>query len=152
MDSADRFRVAAPDVIHQTVDGEVIVVHLQRGTYHCLRGTGALLFDPLVRGASVPDLAAVLAAGTDGDASRIEAAVTRFVQDLWRDGLIVATTDGADGAGAVAAPPAPSVKRPFEEPHVETFTDLQDLLLTDPIHDVEPPGWPNVARGGPPAL
>jgi Coenzyme PQQ synthesis protein D (PqqD) len=150
MKSEERFQVAAPEVIHQTVDGEVILVHLTRGTYHSLRGSGALLFDPLVRGASMADLAAMLSAGTDGEVSRIEAAVARFVQDLRRDGLIVAAVDGAGGDGAVAAPLTPSIKRPFEEPHVETFTDLQDLLLTDPIHDVEPPGWPNVARGGPP--
>jgi Coenzyme PQQ synthesis protein D (PqqD) len=148
MKTEERFRVAAPEVIHQTIDGEVILVHLTRGTYHSLRGSGALLFDPLVRGASMADLAAMLSAGTDGEVSRIEAAVTRLVQDLQRDGLIVAAADEAGRDGAVAAPPAPSAKQPFEEPKVETFTDLQDLLLTDPIHDVEPPGWPNVARGG----
>ena len=149
MKSKERFRVAAPDVIHQTIDGEVILIHLGRGTYHCLQRSGVLLFDPLVRGASVADLAAVLSAATDGEASRIEAAVVRFVQELWRHGLIVAAADGTEGDGAVAAPPAPSARRPFEEPQVETFTDLQDLLLADPIHDVEPPGWPNIAGGGP---
>jgi Coenzyme PQQ synthesis protein D (PqqD) len=149
MKSEERFRVAAPEVIHQTIDGEVILVHLTRGTYHSIRGSGALLFDPLVRGASMTDLAGTLSERTDGDVSRIEVAVVRFVRDLWRDGLIVAAMDEAGGDEAVAAPAAPSAKQPFEEPQVETFTDLQDLLLTDPIHDVEPPGWPNVARGGP---
>ena len=120
----ERFRVAAPEVIHQTIDGEVVLVHLTRGTYHSLRGSGALLFAPLVRGASMADLAAMLAAGTDGEATRIEAAAGRPT-------------------------PSPSAKQPFEEPQVETFADLQDLLLTDPIHDVESRGWPNVARGGP---
>jgi len=149
MKSEERFRVATPEVIHQTIDGEVILVHLARGTYHSLRGSGAFLFDPLVRGASRADLAAMLSAGTDGELSRIEAAVARFVEDLWRDGLIVAAVDEAGGDGAVAASSTPSTKQPFEEPRLETFTDLQDLLLTDPIHDVEPPGWPNVARGEP---
>jgi hypothetical protein len=149
MKLVERFRVAAPEVIHQTIDDEVILVHLGRGTYHNLRGSSALLFDALVRGASRADLVRALSAATDGEASRIEAAVARFVQDLWRDGLIVAAEDRATADGAATVPPRSSVKRPFEEPEVETFTDLQDLLLTDPIHDVEPLGWPNVARGGP---
>ena len=149
MKSEERFRVAAPEVIHQTIDGEVILIHLTRGTYHSLQGSGALLFDPLLRGASMADLAGLLSAGPDGDVSRIEAAVERFLQELRHDGLIVAAADEAGGDGPVAAPPAPMAKLPFEEPQIETFTDLQDLLLTDPIHDVEPPGWPNVARGGP---
>ena len=149
MEHTARFRVAAPEVIHQTIEGEVILVHLGRGTYHSLRGSGALLFAPLVHGASMADLTAMLVAGTDGEVSRIEAAVARFVQDLRRDGLIVVTVDDAGGDGAVERPATRPVRQPFEEPQVETFTDLQDLLLTDPIHEVEPRGWPNVARGGP---
>jgi Coenzyme PQQ synthesis protein D (PqqD) len=146
MNSEERFWVAAPEVIHQTVDREVILIHLARGTYHSLRGSGPLLFDPLVRGASLDDLVAVLSAETDGEVSRIEAAVARFVQELRRDGLIVAAAYGAGGEGSAAASSNGSAKQSFEEPEIETFTDLQDLLLADPIHDVEPPGWPNVAR------
>jgi hypothetical protein len=143
MTSEERYRVAPP-VIHQTIDGEVILVHLGRGTYHSLRGSGAALFDSLVRGASAADLAGALSAGTDGDGPAVAAAVARFLEDLRRDGLIVAEPDGAPANGGAAGAP-PAAKRPFEEPRVETYTDLQDLLLTDPIHDVEPPGWPNVA-------
>jgi hypothetical protein len=146
MSSTERYRVAAPHVIHQTIDGEVILVHLGRGTYHSLRGSGALLFDSLVRGASAADLAAALAGATDADRATIEAAIARFVADLLRDGLVFAEPDGAPGGPAAAAPAG--ARRPFEEPRVETYSDLQDLLLTDPIHDVDPPGWPNVAREG----
>lgn len=31
----------------------------------------------------------------------------------------------------------------FDAPRMEIFSDLQDLLLADPIHDVAEAGWPN---------
>jgi hypothetical protein len=33
-------------------------------------------------------------------------------------------------------------KKPFTDPVIEIYTDLQDLLLLDPIHDVDDRGWP----------
>ena len=35
---------------------------------------------------------------------------------------------------------------PFEPPSLETFTDMRDLLLLDPIHEVTDAGWPHVAE------
>ena len=29
-------------------------------------------------------------------------------------------------------------------PALERFTDMEDLLLLDPVHDVEEMGWPHV--------
>ena len=36
-----RFKVNTPPVIHETLDGEVIVVNLDTGTYYSIPGTGA---------------------------------------------------------------------------------------------------------------
>lgn len=36
-------------------------------------------------------------------------------------------------------------RRPYQPPQVEAFNDLQDILLLDPIHDVDEAGWPMAA-------
>jgi hypothetical protein len=42
--------------------------------------------------------------------------------------------------------PPSAPKERFEEPALEGFTDLEDLLLLDPVHEVEPSrGWPYAA-------
>jgi hypothetical protein len=38
--------------------------------------------------------------------------------------------------------PPPEAKPTFKELSLRTFTDLQELLLLDPIHDVDEVGWP----------
>jgi hypothetical protein len=40
------------------------------------------------------------------------------------------------------APAVPTDKRPFKPLKLEVYTDMQDLLLLDPIHDAEEAGWP----------
>ena len=38
---------------------------------------------------------------------------------------------------------AVAVKQPFEAPILNKYNDMQELLLLDPIHDVDEAGWPN---------
>jgi hypothetical protein len=89
------------------------------------------------------ELSDALSLETDGERAAIQAAVSRIVFELVHLGLAVLepAAEGATAAPGAAGAPA---KRPFVEPTLETFTDLQDLLTADPIHDVEPPGWPQL--------
>jgi len=44
-----RFRVNSPTVVSETVDGEVIMIHLDTGNYYSLRSTGSLIWDAIER-------------------------------------------------------------------------------------------------------
>jgi hypothetical protein len=67
------------------------------------------------------------------------------VGELEREDLIVprSTANGSvDLGGLVEAPPA-GVS--FRAPRLEKHTDMQDLILLDPVHEVDPQrGWPHV--------
>jgi hypothetical protein len=136
MNTETRYRFLAPDVIHEPLEDEVMQIH-------SYTGSGALLYEPLVQGASAVELVALLAARTDAETAVLEAAVARTLRELDEHGLI------ATAADALGEPePATEGKEPFVEPKLEAFDELKDLLVADPVHDVEPTGWPNVK--GPP--
>jgi hypothetical protein len=42
---------------------------------------------------------------------------------------------------------APLPKTPFQVPEFAKYNDMQNLLLADPIHDVDETGWPNLPGG-----
>ncbi len=72
----------------------------------------------------------------------VEPAVTRFVERLLEEALLVA----ANGDGPAAAAPARAERRRarlVREPRLDKYTDMQELLLLDPIHEVDERGWPN---------
>lgn len=142
----ERYRVAGPKVIHEAFDDEVIVGNLERGHYHSLEGTAADIWAGCLRGLSRDALVDHLAARYTGDRSVIEAETLRFLGQLQAEGLLAVCPDG-NGDPAVP-PPAGTTPdttgAPFQPPVLNTYTDMEELLLLDPIHDVDASGWPAV--------
>jgi hypothetical protein len=137
-----RFRINTENVVHETVDGEVIAIDLANGSYYSLSGSGPAIWEQLAEGAGEVELSAVLSARYDGDRETIRAAVTGLLEQLLDSSLIVA----ADGPEAPVAPSEGNGKRiPFETPKLERYTDMKDYFLLDPIHEVDSAGWPQPA-------
>jgi hypothetical protein len=149
-----RYRVNAPAVVHQTIDGEAVIIHLERGFYYSLDKAGAEVWAAIHAKTSLPALAARLKERYAHPGAEIDTAIAALVEELRREGLIVedAVVPGPGPAQATvpkngAAPPA---GMPFERPVLHKYTDLQDLLLLDPIHQVDEAGWPEPRSAGRP--
>ena len=140
-----RFRVNSPNVIHETIEGEVILIDLETGTYYSLRHAGAAVWQAIEQGAGEDGIAAELRSRYDGSDEQIHDAVRRLLAELEREGLIRAD----EGEAAPAAPPSASDngagRLPFAAPVLEKHTDMQDLILLDPVHEVGAEGWPHPA-------
>lgn len=62
----DRFQIKSPQVIHETLDGEVVIVNLETGTYYCLTGTGERIWAAIARGATLDGIFADIRAAYEG--------------------------------------------------------------------------------------
>jgi hypothetical protein len=136
-----------PQVIHETIDGETIIIDLATGTYFSLQGAAPAIWSGLVAGEADEQIVTRLAAAYDAPAEELAAAVATFLEELERNQL-VARSDGAGGAPAGAAAEAsepPAERAPFVVPRLETYTDMQDIILLDPVHKVDSQGWPHAA-------
>jgi hypothetical protein len=128
----ERYEPNRPDVVDESVDGEVLIVHLGTGAYYSARGSGDLVWQLLAGGATFAEAASALGATPD--------AVERFAATLVAEGLLRLRNGRAPAVPVISAPPV------FDEPVLEKYTDMQELLVLDPIHEVEEAGWPR-ARG-----
>jgi coenzyme PQQ synthesis protein D (PqqD) len=140
----ERFRLNSPNVIAETIDGEAILVDLRTGSYYSILGSGSILWDAIAAGASVGRVAGELASAYSVDQAAAEQAVSTFCAELEREGLIVSLDGAADST------PEPPVEfasgaggQVFAPPTVEKYTDMQDLVLLDPVHEVDERGWPH---------
>jgi hypothetical protein len=141
---SQQFRVNEPDVINQVIDGEAVVLHLGTGRYFSARGCGADVWSWVSASVPVPAVVEALVSSYDASPDTIAAAVDEFVTYLVREGLVVGISD--DRLGATPSPTISTPKPPFEVPVMEAFGDLEDLLLLDPVHEVNAEkGWPHVA-------
>jgi predicted ArsR family transcriptional regulator len=139
-----RFRANTPDVMHETIDGEVIAINLVSGNYYSFRETGAeiwALIDEL-DALSVDELAHALALRYASPPSEIESAVARFLEELVAEGLVARAEGQAESRREPAEQPAGVPTQVFSLPRVEKYTDMQDLVLLDPVHQVDDTGWP----------
>lgn len=140
------FRINQPAVISEVVDGEAIVVNLESGTYYSMRDSAEMIWTALSTGADATRISATLARAYDTPAEQIQASVGRFLTDLATERLIVPADDPAAELPVTTAPPPGRTS--FTAPVLEKYTDMAELLLLDPIHDVAAHiGWPQHPSG-----
>jgi Coenzyme PQQ synthesis protein D (PqqD) len=140
MVSATRFTVNNQFVAFETFDDEVLAVNLDTGTYYSMMGISARIWQAIVARQPIADAAAWLSNRYDAPPAAIEAHLAQFFEELSVQGLIVPAGD--DAISTELAPAAAERRLPFEVPAMTIHTDMQDLLLLDPIHDVDEAGWP----------
>lgn len=132
-------------MLHQTIDGEVVIINLATGNYYSLRHTAAEMWSAIERGAAPEEITAELAAKYLATLETLEASTARFLDELRTEGLIEVDDDAA-GRPLLDEKNRPSGTFPFEPPVVEKFADMQDLIMLDPVHEVEEEGWPHASR------
>ena len=142
------FRLNQPNVVGEEFEGEVVAVNLESGVYFSLVGSGADIWKRLtLGGADLDSLVAILRRTYDCDGVDVRTDVGRFLTELADRNLIVPQEPPA--APVVGDAIDLTDPRPYQAPRVEAFDDLQDILLLDPIHDVDDAGWPMAAPPAP---
>ena len=143
-----RFELDRRRVVHETIDGEVILIHMETGFYYSLEGPGSEIWDSLVAGCDPDETARRLRTRYVAPPGAIEGAVSALAEELCEERLLDRAHEPPTN-GATAGAPVPgggdttTPREEFEAPVLHRYTDMADFMLVDPIHDVEESGWPN---------
>ena len=138
-----RFTLNQPHVITEDVDNEVVAINLDTGCYYNMEKSAAIVWRLLCDGATFDEIMHAMTQRYYGERTAIESSIQQFLQELQVAQLVVPAADGETTLlEAPLRPPAPAAKIAFEPPVLCEYTDMQDLLLLDPIHDVTNQGWP----------
>ena len=140
----ESFRIKSPSVIHETIDDEVVVIHMLKGSYYNLEGSATRIWSRLVASTSFGAIVREFESLFDVGVVDVEESVTRFLDELEREDLIERVSEvlspNPENVGGVVSPGNGTER--FIPPVITKYTDMQDLLLLDPIHDVNQKGWP----------
>ena len=141
-----RFSVDVQRIVHETIGDETILINLDAGTYHSLTGSGPAVWTLLAAGWT-PDEALAELAERFPDESRdeLEASIAGLTTELL-EADILRRDQLRDERDVVTL----EAGGPWAAPAFASYSDMQYLLLLDPIHDVTPEGWP-AEQGGPAA-
>jgi hypothetical protein len=142
-----RYDINEPAVASEVINGEAIMMHHPSGDYFSANGIGAVIWQWIGESRSHGQIVRALEASFPQSSAGIRGAVDAFLADLLRHELIrpIASGDGA----APGAPPeqAADLAGEFAPPVLNVYSDMRDVLLLDPIHEVEEAsGWPMPKR------
>lgn len=140
MSGGIQFRVNSPSVAWDDFEDEVIMVNLETGQYFSTHDTGSEIWLRLAKGTPVSAVEQAMVALYDAEPTAVHEALSGFVAALQQHGLLVPNADAAERQWEAEAPV--TEKRAFVAPVLEAHADMQDLLLLDPIHEVDEAGWP----------
>lgn len=130
------FALGAPAIVSEVIDGEAIIIDMRTGNYFSTEALGAMLWQAAIAGQDRQALiASVTAAYPDTGAVGEDAAA--FLDLLVENGLLVETSMKA----AVSDAPVWPIGA-YAAPKLHQHSDMQDLIMLDPIHDVDTMGWP----------
>lgn len=139
------YRVNSPQVISETVGGETIIVNLASGHYFSLQGSAVEVWQGIERGESAEAIVLELEQRYEASDGEIDAAVRKLLDDFVAAELLTMDGNGAGSATTVVASQDVGERLPFVTPSFSTFTDMQDIILLDPVHEVDTRGWPHAS-------
>ena len=137
-----RFAIRRPEVVSEVFDAETVVVDLVAGRYYAFNATATAIWSRLALRPTLDEVAAALTPAFGG-AELARAEVAPFLDRLVEAGLVLRTDGAPEETTAAAAVPPALAAGPLPPADFEVFTDLEDLLVLDPIHDLDESGWPS---------
>jgi hypothetical protein len=128
----------AESVTSETFDEDTVVINFLTGTYFSLRGSATLIWSHLQTGSSLDDI--LTSVGSDAAVARAE--VQTVLDLLIAENCVIVFPGGEAGTKPRLnnKDGAPT----YTSPVVEVFHDLQELIVIDPVHEVDEfDGWPH---------
>ncbi len=118
-------------IIHELLDDEVIIANLDDGIYYSIRGSGILVWQLLLAGHTLSAIESLFSEKYGEVPS-----LSPFLDRLLENNLLVAEE--------CLSPSLPPLNWPaaFSPPELERYDEMKNLLMLDPIHEVDEQGWP----------
>lgn len=136
------------EILFEEFEDETVLINTISGYYYSLSDSGTHILHLLQDGCALKDLPAALFG--ESKESWPSPQIEEFVSKLVEEGILVARSEGErEGEPTDFEKGAPPFQHPgsFRAPVLERFDDVSELLLIDPVHQVDLQyGWPKAFR------
>jgi hypothetical protein len=132
-------------ITYEIIEGEVIIVDFETGVYYSINALGTVIFNWIVQGVKLGTmLAAIEKHYSDANTDLVQT-FNSFMTALLQNGIIERSETTINSVSELE----PTLEGlpdtvTFVPPKLDKYTDMQELLLLDPIHEVDEKGWPFV--------
>jgi hypothetical protein len=122
-------------------DDEMVLINVITGYYYSLSGSGPDVLALLDKGLGVEEVAEAVGGGT-GESQNVQKLVANFANQLLAESVLILRQPSPQAGTPIHLHGKVTVA--FAPPELTKFEDLREILLLDPVHQVDPQaGWPN---------
>lgn len=137
-----------PDIVFEYFDDETVIINLKNGNYYNINRSGTDILSFIEQKLTIDQIIAEIKKTYDSAFSSqlIDSEVKKFIEQLLKEKIIRREETPLQEKNPDITKEAERSKNceriPFSPPSLNKYTDMQELLLLDPIHDVDETGWP----------
>jgi|LauGreDrversion4_2_1035121.scaffolds.fasta_scaffold03667_1 hypothetical protein len=139
MTENSRYNIYDNNIISDVFGEEVVLVNLESGVYYSLRYSAAQIWIRLINQYSPTEVFADLIQIYQVDENDLISDINLFFTQLLEAKIIKITPEAEKKSIEFNSK---EISAPYNSPVVEKFSDMQEILLLDPVHDVDKAGWP----------
>lgn len=140
------YLINTPKVVDEIFEDEIIIINFDNGDYFTLRQSAVNIWKGIKNRQSMAMIVENLQTQYEANEEEVENAVLQMIDTFIKENLIRSNNEVVDKNDIITE--KVTARIPFEPPIFEKFTDMNDLLLLDPVHDVDEKGWPHVDPSG----
>lgn len=128
------FELPHPRVIHETLDNDTLIINLDSGYYYSLNPSGSFVWNLLLKQFALKDIATRIAGMLGVEIAIVSDDVAKFVSLLMEEELLSVSQQNAETISEDAIGEIRKCEN-YQAPSFSKYTDMEALLLADPIHE-----------------
>jgi len=140
------YRINKPDVVFEYFKDETVLINLKSGNYYSIDKVGTDILSLIEKKETLNKIINHIKIRYNASAQDIDDSVKEFITQLHNEKIIkqeISSGREKKSSEKKASSQSENIKKvSFSPPRLSKYTDMQELLLLDPIHDVDETGWP----------
>jgi len=133
----DFYIIDVEQIISEKIEDDTVVINLETGCYYNLNNSASFIFSFFEGGNSKKLLLQKYQDTFKIDEKTAIKDINEIISYLIDKKLIIETSSSNNTSQNV------SVLYKYIKPVIDEFSDMQEMLLLDPIHEVKAEGWPH---------
>lgn len=130
------YEPSGANIVFEVFDGEVVIVNLDSGKYYSIKNIGAYVWNALIVHNCPQQIVAAIQENYHNVTPSIQTDIDQFLKQLIEEGLV------KESCLPLAKDIAKPANASYQPPTIDVYSDMQEILLLDPVHDVDESGWP----------
>jgi hypothetical protein len=140
------YQIDRSNVVYEMFDNEVVIINLDNGNYYSYDGVGVEIWNQLTKKNSIDNISQLLSniyPSVQSDDLKI--IINKSIADLENENLLISSKIKNNQERNTSVETNQEIRvdnNGIKTPTLQRFTDMQDFLLVDPIHEIDYEKWP----------